>query len=143
MLIWKVKADDFEGWNDDGFVAKDWEPEERMSAGGRKVGQVLFHPTAENVLASASGDHIVRLWDITSTSAPKISLEAHGDSIQGLAWNLNGTLLATTSRDKKLRLFDPRAGSAPIRVTDGHAGVKGSRVAWLGEHDRIVTTGCE
>ncbi len=25
----------------------------------RKVGQVLFHPTAEGVLASASGDHIV------------------------------------------------------------------------------------
>lgn len=38
-------------------------------------------------------------------------------------------------------MFDPRAGSAPIRVADGHAGVKGSRVAWLGDNDRIVTTG--
>lgn len=67
----------------------------------RKVGQVLFHPTASNVLASASGDHVVRLWDITKTSAPAISLDAHGDSIQGLAWNLNGTLLATVSRPRQ------------------------------------------
>jgi len=28
-----------------------------------------------------------------------------------------------------------------VRVTDGHAGVKGSRVVWLGDRDRIVTTG--
>lgn len=37
VLIWKVQAADFEGWSDDGFVAKDWEPEEKMSAGGRLV----------------------------------------------------------------------------------------------------------
>lgn len=46
-----------------------------------------------------------------------------------------------TCRDKKLRLFDPRAGSDAVRVTDGHAGVKGSRVVWLGDRDRIATTG--
>jgi len=26
----------------------------------RKVGQIVFNPTAENLLASASGDHVVR-----------------------------------------------------------------------------------
>lgn len=46
-----------------------------------------------------------------------------------------------TCRDKKLRLFDPRAGSDAVRVADGHAGVKGSRVVWLGDRDRIATTG--
>lgn len=49
--------------------------------------------------------------------------------------------LAQTSRDKKLRIFDPRAGTAPVRIGDGHAGVKGSRIVWLGGHDRIATTG--
>jgi hypothetical protein len=46
-----------------------------------------------------------------------------------------------TCRDKKIRIFDPRAGAEPIKVTDGHGGIKGSRVVWLGDRDRIATTG--
>lgn len=49
--------------------------------------------------------------------------------------------MATTCKDKKLRLFDVRAGSAPVNTADSHTGVKGSRVCWLGNHDRVVTTG--
>lgn len=59
------------------------------------MGQVVFHPTASNVLAAASGDHVVRLFDVEAGGAPKISLDAHGDSIQGLTWNMTGTILAT------------------------------------------------
>jgi WD40 repeat protein len=59
-----------------------------MSAGGRKVGQVLFHPTASNVLASASGDHVIRLWDIEKPEEPVIVLEAHGDTIQDMVSEL-------------------------------------------------------
>lgn len=47
----------------------------------------------------------------------------------------------TTCKDKKLRLFDPRAGAAAVTIADSHSGVKGSRVQWLGSLDRIVTTG--
>ncbi|CED83665.1 microtubule binding protein [Phaffia rhodozyma] len=139
--IYKIDPSKFEGWGEDGWVAEDFQPDVKINAGGRKIGQVLFHPTASNVLAATSGDHVVRLFDVENGGAPKISLEAHGDSIQGLTWNMTGTILATTSRDKKLRMFDPRAGSAPVRITDGHAGVKGSRLVWLGVHDRIATTG--
>lgn len=46
-----------------------------------------------------------------------------------------------TCRDKKLRLFDPRAGAEAVRITDGHGGIKGSRVVFLGDRDRIATTG--
>lgn len=46
-----------------------------------------------------------------------------------------------TCRDRKLRLFDPRAGSEAVRVADGHSGIKGSRVVFLGDRDRIATTG--
>ena len=30
----------------------------------RKVGHVLFNPAAENVLASASGDYTIKIWDL-------------------------------------------------------------------------------
>jgi coronin-1B/1C/6 len=124
----------------------------------RKVGQVVFHPTASNLLTSASGDHLVRLWDIsTNNDSPVIQLKGHGDTIQSLSWNAVGTTLVTvgafvclfgpilielqTCRDKKIRLFDPRTGVEAVRVADGHSGVKGSRVIFLGDRDRIVTTG--
>ena len=33
------------------------------------------------------------------------------------------------------------AGSEPVRVGDGHSGVKGSRIAWMGDLDKLATTG--
>jgi coronin-1B/1C/6 len=38
-------------------------------------------------------------------------------------------------------MFDPRAGVEAVRSVDGHSGVKGSRVVFLGDRDRFVTTG--
>ena len=48
--------------------------------------------------------------------------------------------MVTTSRDKKLRIWDVRQ-EKPAQVVPGHAGAKNSRVTWMGEHDRIATTG--
>lgn len=49
--------------------------------------------------------------------------------------------MVTTCRDRKLRMFDPRAGGEAVRVTDGHAGIKGSRLAWMGDLNKFATTG--
>lgn len=113
----------------------------RIVGSARKIGQVTFHPTASHVLAAASGDHVVKLWNLENTDSPTISFKGHGDTIQGLAFNHTGTVLGTTCRDRKLRLFDSRTGGEPVRVTDGHSGIKGSRIVWIGEKDRIATTG--
>ena len=48
--------------------------------------------------------------------------------------------MVTTSRDKKLRIWDVRQ-EKPAHVVPGHAGAKSSRVTWMGEHDRVATTG--
>ncbi|KAF8448716.1 microtubule binding protein [Boletus edulis BED1] len=140
-LLWKVSDSLFEDWTSDGWEPQDLEPVARVDVSPKKVGQVLWHPTAANVLATASGEHLVKLWDLADPSRPRSILNSHGDTIQSLAFNLTGTILATTCRDKKLRLFDPRTGADPVRVTEGHAGIKGTRVIWMGEHDRIATTG--
>ncbi|CAE6449595.1 unnamed protein product [Rhizoctonia solani] len=142
VLIWKVEAEQFEGWGAEKWQPRDFEPVAAITGSGRKVGQVLFHPTAENVLASTTvGDGTVRLWDLADSNDAKIALTGHTDTIQSLTWNPTGTLLATTCRDRKIRLFDPRAGSEAVRIGDGHAGIKGARVVWMGGNDRIATTG--
>ncbi|KAG1747782.1 uncharacterized protein EDB91DRAFT_1245269 [Suillus paluster] len=125
----------------DHWVPEDFDPVARIDASPRKIGQVLFHPTASNVLASASGEHTVKLWDLADTDRPRSILTGHNDTIQCLAFNPTGTLMATTCRDRKLRLFDPRAGGEAVRVTEAHGGIKGARVVWMGDLDKITTTG--
>ena len=49
-------------------------------------------------------------------------------------------MLVTTSRDKKLRVWDVRQEKPAIEVA-GHQGAKNSRAVWMGEHDSIATTG--
>ena len=138
-FIWKVP----EGFtvhvdaNEDGEVA-DVAPVAKLSGHSRKVGHVLFNPAAENVLATASGDFTCRVWDIEAAAA-KLTLK-HTDIVQSLSWSANGALMVTTSRDKKLRIWDVRQ-EKPAHVGPGHAGAKNSRTVWMGEHDRVATTG--
>lgn len=64
----------------------------------------------------------------------------HTDMVPSLSWSADGSTLATTCRDKKLRYWDVRQEKVVLEVP-GHAGAKNSRVVWLGEHDRVLTTG--
>ncbi|KAI0480506.1 DUF1900-domain-containing protein [Xylariaceae sp. FL0804] len=116
----------------------DVQPVAKLTGHSRKVGQVLFNPAAENILASASGDFTIRLWDVGAGST--VHSLKHADVIQSLSWNAQGTMLATTSRDKKLRVWDVRQ-EQPVHEYAGHEGAKNSRAVWLGEHNRVATTG--
>ena len=49
-------------------------------------------------------------------------------------------MLVTTCRDKKLRIWDVRQ-EKPAAEVAGHSGAKNSRAVWMGEHDRVATTG--
>ncbi|KAF9896736.1 Coronin-like protein crn1, partial [Lobosporangium transversale] len=118
---------------------EDIEPVVRLTTHGRKVGQVLFNPVAENVLLSASTDLTMKLWDVEK-GMEKQEITGHLEIIQSVAWNYNGTLVATTCRDKKLRVFDVRSNKI-IMQGDSHSGIKGSRAVWMGDTGRIATTG--
>lgn len=104
-----------------------------------KIGQVMFHPTASNVLLSASTDLTVKIWDIEK-GQERQEITGHTEIIQSLSWNYNGSLIATTCRDKRLRIFDVRSNKV-VQEGPGHQGIKGSRVVWLGDKDRLATTG--
>lgn len=79
-----------------------------LNGHGRKVGQVQFHPTAANVLATTSTDLTLRIWDIEKAEQ-KLSLEGHTNNINDFSWDYNGTRLCTVGKDKKIKLWDPRA----------------------------------
>lgn len=139
--VWKVEGTEFDGWGGEKWVPQDFDPVAKINVSARKVGQVMFHPTASHVLASATGDHVVKIWDLAGTDEPRSVLSGHGDTIQSIGFDATGTLLATTCRDRKLRIFDPRKGGDAVRVLEGHGGVKSSRLVWMGETGKLATTG--
>jgi len=115
------------------------DPVQSLSGHKRKVGSVSFSPVANNVLATSSTDFSVKIWDIEKGEA-KLDVGGHSDIIQSLSWNHNGTLIATASKDRKIRSIDPRSNQVVAEV-EAHAGVKGTRVLWLGSKDKLFSTG--
>lgn len=109
----------------------------------RKVTQLEWHPSTENVLISAGFDNLVIVWDVTSAPLNgncilKV-IDCHVDQIYSLAINREGSHIATTSKDKFLRVIEPRTG---IVVAQGlaHNGTKQSKVVFLND-GRVLTTG--
>lgn len=103
----------------------------------RKVGNVTFHPTADNVLASTSGDYSLKMWDIVRSSN-QLTLK-HPDIIQSISFNRDGNSVVTTCRDKKIRIWDPRTNKV-AQEARGHAGAKNCRTVFL-NGERIVSAG--
>lgn len=140
ILIWNIPEDySFHKYFDDEDNVIDiTEPFKVLSGHSKKVGHLEFHPCAENVLASCSLDYTVKVWNLDS--GKDVVTLPHKDLVTSFAFNYNGTRLATTSRDKKLRVWDVLTGEI-ISEGPGHTGAKPSRIIWLGNTDRVLTTG--
>lgn len=109
----------------------------------KKVSVVLHHPTAEFVLATGSADKTVKLWDVNE-QAEMGSID-HDEILQGMAWDSTGELLATSCRDKHLRLIDPRKGAA-VHTVKAHDGQRTMKVVFCpnngpGNNEVICTVG--
>jgi len=122
-----------------GFKETATEPLQTLSGHKRKVGTVKFNPTANNILATTSSDYSVKIWDIEK-GKDMFSIDAqHTDIIQSADWNRNGSQLATSCKDKKIRIIDPRTNKVAQEV-EAHQGIKGSRVCYMGL-DKLCSVG--
>lgn len=105
----------------------------------RRVGFIEWHPTADNILASVGFDYTIVIWHVTKAEVVTV-IDCHPDIIYSLAFNREGSLLATTCKDRKLRIIDPRSGKV-IQEGQCHTGTKASKVIFLGDTGRLLTTG--
>lgn len=110
-----------------------------LGPGGGPVDVLQFHPTADGVLASGAGKRVT-VWDV-GQQQPLAALEPHGDQLQSLSWKRDGRLLGTSCKDKKLRIFDPRASPAASQSVPGHENNKDSRLLWMGASDCLISVG--
>ncbi|XP_015041271.2 coronin-7 isoform X1 [Drosophila pseudoobscura] len=116
------------------------DPEAVFSHKQRRVETVGFHPTADGMMYSTAAG-CVALFDLRSQKEI-FSNNEHPEVIQSASWREDGTVLATSCKDKCVRIFDPRASGSPLQmVAESHQSIKDSRVVWLGGQPRILTTG--
>lgn len=83
------------------------------------VYQLAKDPSSLNMLASASGDGVVKVWDLESREQ-KWHASAHANIVKGLTWTKDQKLLSCGT-DRKIHLFDPStaAESAPLTTFTG------------------------
>lgn len=129
--IWKIP----EG----GLTETMREPVQNLIGHKRKVGQVQHHPVANNILATTSTDYTVKIWDVESGKA-LFNIDGHAQVIQDVCFNSNGSEMCSGSKDKKLRVIDPRAQKVVSEVA-AHEGVKGLRCTYLGNTGKIFSVG--
>src|SRR5262249_14321844 len=111
-LAWlKSLSGSFTRWPEARLIASD--------AAAQGIGTVLRGPTAlvnviafspdGKLLASASDDHGVRIWDV-QTGRVRL-LGEHTDEAWCIAFSPNGRLLASSSKDKTVRVWDVETGA--------------------------------
>ena len=115
------------------------EPLVTLQGHGKPVSLLSWHPTASNVIATVGKEPSVRIWDVEH-GRQALELKSFGGLVQDLGWNYNGALLATSDKEKKMKINDPRAG-AIAQEWQPHAGGKPFRFTWLGSSGALVTVG--
>lgn len=116
-------------------------PLQSLKGHSKAVRSVKFHPTAANVLCSTAQDLSVRLWDV-EYGREQVALSGKlEDMVWNMDFNWDGSLLATASREKIVRIFDPRQQTHPlVAMGCGYDSAKPQFVAWV-DASKLVTVG--
>uniref|UniRef100_A0A3Q2CSY9 Coronin n=1 Tax=Cyprinodon variegatus TaxID=28743 RepID=A0A3Q2CSY9_CYPVA len=118
-------------------------PWKELQGHSRRVGLIEWHPTANNILFSTAYDYQVMIWNLDSPEQviknPVRTIQHHTDVVLSMSFNTDGSLLATTCRDRKVRLMEARSGNVLQEANcKSH---KASKVLILGNLKMLITSG--
>lgn len=109
----------------------------------RRVGLIEWHPTAKNILFSTAYDYQIMIWNLDCPEQviknPVRTISHHPDVVLSMSFNTDGTLLATSCKDRKVRLMEARSGTL---LQEGSCKAhKSSKALILGNMKMLVTSG--
>lgn len=105
-----------------------------------------YHPYVKDVLATASYDRTVKVWNVATQEAVK-TLRGHENVVHSMAWSPCGTKLATICKDSIIRVYKPLVSEDPIvqqQCEAGcgpYAGSKAARLEWVSGGARLLVSG--
>ncbi|KAG9269413.1 coronin-2B-like [Astyanax mexicanus] len=109
----------------------------------RRVGLIEWHPTAKDILLSSAYDYQVFVWCLDGAGSvvktPVCVIHLHTDLVLSLGFNEDGSRLATTCKDRRIRIIDPRTGQ--LLQESGGQSHKASKVVFLTDLNLLLTTG--
>jgi len=115
------------------------QPVQTLEGHQKKLSLVRWHPTANNVLGTCAYDNTVKVWDVEK-GKEIVSMDEHPEFPISMEWNEDGSLLATSCKDKYIRIFDPRKKGSAVKSL-GLEGAKGQRVVWISPLNKLMTVG--
>lgn len=109
-----------------------------------RVTSLDFSPDG-NILASGGGipsrGGEVKLWDLTTSNAPRSFDEVHVDTVTCVRFSPDGNRLACASADRFVRLIDPNTGKVALSLEGHQHHVLG--VAWRRDGHTIASAGAD
>ncbi|XP_018591481.1 coronin-2A [Scleropages formosus] len=118
-------------------------PRKELQGHSRRAGLIEWHPTANNVLFSTGYDYKVMVWNLDSPEQviknPVKTISLHTDVVLSMSFNTDGSLMATSCKDKKIRVIDPRTGTL-LQVANSKLH-KANKVLFLGNLKMLLSTG--
>ena len=106
---------------------------------GRKVCRLAFNDIVNNCLASFGFENSIKIWDISKGQCAS-TIKGTNQQFLDINWSQDGNRLVLPAKDKKLHVYDARAGTETFAVPS-HLNLKGSRAVFYDARHYIFSTG--
>ncbi|KAJ1607796.1 coronin like WD40 repeat protein [Cryptosporidium canis] len=125
------------------FVERIASPIASLHGHEKRVTLIEFNRNANNILSSTSSDGEIAIWDL-ERSLKIFSYQENKNLCYDIKWNYFGNMLATTNKDRLVRIVDPREQTTALNFL-AHEGTRIGKCTWMGGfgtiQNKLITTG--
>ncbi|KAH0787354.1 putative coronin [Histomonas meleagridis] len=135
IRLWKIEESD-------GKIKPNHnQPLATLTGHGRKAARITFNPLVNGAMASFGMENAIKLWDINKAQCvTTIKGATNNQNFLDIAWSQDGNRVVAPAKDKKIHIYDMRAGNEIVAVP-GHQNIKSSHAVFYDKLHYIFTTG--